>query len=228
MHSFHHGGGNGFNAYGGNNHGNGDFTSRRHVGVEFPKANKLSQAQDVIDRKVIHYEKKNTCIFVKEEKSREEKVKSVVSTKESEGNRKGSECLIKNHEILKEEQVEEKQDEIEKSEETKEEMSLMIFERDEREEMRESSCDISSSSNSLSSKEVNLFTNSNNHFLTCFSLSVQKFEAQDMENEGSLSYRLYKTIIFLPSTSFLSFDFIINDIIVVLFLSFVIEFNLNS
>ncbi|KAI5672143.1 hypothetical protein M9H77_12507 [Catharanthus roseus] len=30
MHSFHHGGGHGFNAYGGNNHGNGDFTSRRH------------------------------------------------------------------------------------------------------------------------------------------------------------------------------------------------------
>ncbi|KAI5672270.1 hypothetical protein M9H77_12634 [Catharanthus roseus] len=32
-HNFHHGGGNGFNAYGGNNHGNGNFTPRRHVGV---------------------------------------------------------------------------------------------------------------------------------------------------------------------------------------------------
>ncbi|KAI5650401.1 hypothetical protein M9H77_36406 [Catharanthus roseus] len=44
---------------------------------EFTKANKLSQGQAVIDRKVIHHEKKNTCTFVKEEKSREEKVKSV-------------------------------------------------------------------------------------------------------------------------------------------------------
>ncbi|KAI5672853.1 hypothetical protein M9H77_13217 [Catharanthus roseus] len=31
MHSFHYDGGYRFNAYGGNNHGNGDFTSRRHV-----------------------------------------------------------------------------------------------------------------------------------------------------------------------------------------------------
>ncbi|KAI5681764.1 hypothetical protein M9H77_02992 [Catharanthus roseus] len=29
IHNFHHGGGNGFNAYGGNNHGNGNFTPRR-------------------------------------------------------------------------------------------------------------------------------------------------------------------------------------------------------
>ncbi|KAI5667303.1 hypothetical protein M9H77_17156 [Catharanthus roseus] len=107
-----------FNAYGGNNHGNGDFTSRRHV--KSTKANNLSQAQDVIDRKVIHHEKKNTCIFVKEEKSRVEKVKSVVSTKESEGKRKDSECLIENHESLKEEQVKEKQDQIEKSEKQRE------------------------------------------------------------------------------------------------------------
>ncbi|KAI5667462.1 hypothetical protein M9H77_17315 [Catharanthus roseus] len=33
MPSFHLGGGNGFNAYSGNNHGNRDFTSRRHFGV---------------------------------------------------------------------------------------------------------------------------------------------------------------------------------------------------
>ncbi|KAI5682213.1 hypothetical protein M9H77_03441 [Catharanthus roseus] len=33
MHSFHHGGGNGFNVYGGNNHGNGNSTSKRHNGV---------------------------------------------------------------------------------------------------------------------------------------------------------------------------------------------------
>ncbi|KAI5652997.1 hypothetical protein M9H77_30184 [Catharanthus roseus] len=37
------------------------------------------------------------------------------------------------------------------------------------------------------------------------------FEAQDMENEGSLDYKLYKTIMFLPSTSSLSFDFRINE-----------------
>ncbi|KAI5667895.1 hypothetical protein M9H77_17748 [Catharanthus roseus] len=34
MNNFHHGGGNGVNAYGGNNHGNGSFTSKRHNGVD--------------------------------------------------------------------------------------------------------------------------------------------------------------------------------------------------
>ncbi|KAI5663354.1 hypothetical protein M9H77_22677 [Catharanthus roseus] len=33
MHNFHHDGGNRFNAYGGNKHGNGNFTPRRQVGV---------------------------------------------------------------------------------------------------------------------------------------------------------------------------------------------------
>ncbi|KAI5650289.1 hypothetical protein M9H77_36294 [Catharanthus roseus] len=60
------------------------------------------------------------------------------------------------------------------------------------------------------SEEMNLFTYSNNHFLAYFSPSVKKFEAQNMKNEGSLGYKLYKTISFLPPTSFLSFDFIIN------------------
>ncbi|KAI5672035.1 hypothetical protein M9H77_12399 [Catharanthus roseus] len=89
-------------------------------------------------------------------------------------------------------------------------MSLMIFEGDKREEMKERCCDIISPLNSPSNEEVNLLTNSINHFLACFSLCVQKFEAQDLKNEGSLYYKLYKTISFLPSTSFLSFDFIIN------------------
>ncbi|KAI5667922.1 hypothetical protein M9H77_17775 [Catharanthus roseus] len=61
------------------------------------------------------------------DKSSEEKVKCC-EYKRSEGKRKESECLIENHESLKEEQDKEKQDEIEKSEGTKEEMSLMIFE----------------------------------------------------------------------------------------------------
>ncbi|KAI5681040.1 hypothetical protein M9H77_02267 [Catharanthus roseus] len=91
------------------------------------KANELSQAEDVLDRKVIHHEKKNTFTFVKEEKSREEKVKSVISTKENEGKRKESECLIENHESLKEETSGRKENEIEKSEEITEQMSLMIF-----------------------------------------------------------------------------------------------------
>ncbi|KAI5682055.1 hypothetical protein M9H77_03283 [Catharanthus roseus] len=62
----------------------------------------------MFDRKGIHYEKKNTCTFVKEETSIEEIVKSVVSTKESEGKRKESEYLIEKHESIKEKQVEEK------------------------------------------------------------------------------------------------------------------------
>ncbi|KAI5668263.1 hypothetical protein M9H77_18116 [Catharanthus roseus] len=81
------------------------------------KANELSQAQD-------------------EEKSREEKLKTIVSTKESKEKIKESECFIENHESLKEEQVKVKQDQIEKGEKRKEEISLMIFERDKREEMR--------------------------------------------------------------------------------------------
>ncbi|KAI5681950.1 hypothetical protein M9H77_03178 [Catharanthus roseus] len=112
---------------------------------------------------------------------------------------------------LKEEEKEEKQDETEKIEETKEEMSSILFEGDKREEMKESCCNISSPLNSLSSEEVNLFTNSNNHFLACFSPGLKKFEAQNMENEGNLCYKLYETISFIPSTSFLFFDFIINE-----------------
>ncbi|KAI5676637.1 hypothetical protein M9H77_07587 [Catharanthus roseus] len=112
------------------------------TGEKSTKKNKLSQAKDVIDRKVIHHEKKNTCTFVKEEKSREEKVKSVVSTKESEGKRKESECLIENHESLKEKQG------------------------DKREEMRQSCCDISSSLNSLSTEEMNLIQPQFLNFLT--------------------------------------------------------------
>ncbi|KAI5663338.1 hypothetical protein M9H77_22661 [Catharanthus roseus] len=103
---FHRGSGNRFNAYGGNNRGNGYFTSRRHVGVgNFSSYDKSSgytsydyygghgrvnakyeyyerspydcyeeyhhsyafTAQDVIDIKVIHHEKKNT-VPCKEEK----------------------------------------------------------------------------------------------------------------------------------------------------------------
>ncbi|KAI5667651.1 hypothetical protein M9H77_17504 [Catharanthus roseus] len=41
--------------------------------------------------------------------------------------------------------------------------------------------------------------------------NMNKFEAQNMEYEVNLGYKLYKTISFLPSISFLSFDFIINE-----------------
>ncbi|KAI5653860.1 hypothetical protein M9H77_31047 [Catharanthus roseus] len=79
------------------------------MGEKSAKVNEPSQAQDVLDRKVsLHHEKKNTCTFVNEEKSRKEKVKSVGSTKESEGKGKEIKCLIENHESLKEEHMEEK------------------------------------------------------------------------------------------------------------------------
>ncbi|KAI5664119.1 hypothetical protein M9H77_23442 [Catharanthus roseus] len=83
--------------------------------------------------------------------------------------------------------------------------------REIKEEMRESCCDTSSPLNSLSSEEVNLFANSINHFLAYFSTCAQKFETQNMENEGSLCYNLCETISFLPSTFFLSFDLKINE-----------------
>ncbi|KAI5681378.1 hypothetical protein M9H77_02605 [Catharanthus roseus] len=50
-----------------------------------------------------------------------------------------------------------------------------------------------------------------NFQLVLKSLFYEKFEAQNMLNEGSLGYKLYETISFLPSKSFLSFDFIINE-----------------
>ncbi|KAI5681166.1 hypothetical protein M9H77_02393 [Catharanthus roseus] len=43
------------------------------MGEMSAKANELSKGQDVIDRKISDHEKKNTCTFVKEEKSRKEK-----------------------------------------------------------------------------------------------------------------------------------------------------------
>ncbi|KAI5664199.1 hypothetical protein M9H77_23522 [Catharanthus roseus] len=46
------------------------------MGKKSTKVYELSQAQDVVDKKVIHHDEKKTCTFIKEEKSREEKVKS--------------------------------------------------------------------------------------------------------------------------------------------------------
>ncbi|KAI5663091.1 hypothetical protein M9H77_22414 [Catharanthus roseus] len=39
------------------------------MGEKSTKVNELSQAQDVLDRKVMHHEKKNICTLVKEENS---------------------------------------------------------------------------------------------------------------------------------------------------------------
>ncbi|KAI5653025.1 hypothetical protein M9H77_30212 [Catharanthus roseus] len=54
------------------------------TGEKSTKANKLSQAQDVLDRKVIHHEKKNTCTFVKEEKLRDEESEECCEHKRNE------------------------------------------------------------------------------------------------------------------------------------------------
>ncbi|KAI5662628.1 hypothetical protein M9H77_21951 [Catharanthus roseus] len=129
---------------------------RNKFGVEHHERQRQNQAKQMsfhklkmyLIEKVIHHKKKNSCTIS------EEKVKSVVGTKESEGTRKVSESLIENHESLKEEQEKEKQNEIEKSEETKEEMSLMIFEEDKREEMKERCCDISLPLNLLSMRRI--------------------------------------------------------------------------
>ncbi|KAI5669375.1 hypothetical protein M9H77_19228 [Catharanthus roseus] len=52
--------------------------------------------------------------------------KSVVSTKETVGKTKESECLTENNKSFKDEQVEDKQYEIEKCKKSKEEMSLIV------------------------------------------------------------------------------------------------------
>ncbi|KAI5681211.1 hypothetical protein M9H77_02438 [Catharanthus roseus] len=59
-------------------------------------------------------------------------------------------------------------------------------------------------------------------------IECDKFEAQNMENKGSLCYKLYKAISFLPSTSFLSIDLIINESSSCSFSLFWDRFNLNS
>ncbi|KAI5681226.1 hypothetical protein M9H77_02453 [Catharanthus roseus] len=62
MHNFHHRGGNGFNAYGRNNHGNGNFTPnmlelaetlKPSIIEEIPKVNELPQAQEVVEESIV-------------------------------------------------------------------------------------------------------------------------------------------------------------------------------
>ncbi|KAI5672867.1 hypothetical protein M9H77_13231 [Catharanthus roseus] len=63
-HNFNHGDCNRFNAYGVNNHGNGNFTSRRHVGAEYSKEkeNELEKRERVNE---------NGCFNEKQESERE-------------------------------------------------------------------------------------------------------------------------------------------------------------
>ncbi|KAI5663997.1 hypothetical protein M9H77_23320 [Catharanthus roseus] len=46
MDNFHHGGGNGVNAYGGNNHRNGNFTPKRHNGEEITNVEHCDLTRD--------------------------------------------------------------------------------------------------------------------------------------------------------------------------------------
>ncbi|KAI5662516.1 hypothetical protein M9H77_21839 [Catharanthus roseus] len=128
-------------------------------GLENHEGKRQGQAKDkFIELSMVEKSLKTHATEVKirvEQGSFNKEQSSVVSTKESKGKTNENECLIENHESFIEEQVEEKKNEIEKSEETKEEMSSILFEGDKREETKESCCDISLLLNSLSSEEFN-------------------------------------------------------------------------
>ncbi|KAI5676924.1 hypothetical protein M9H77_07874 [Catharanthus roseus] len=102
---------------------------------------------------------------------------------------KDGECLIENYKSLKEK---EKQDEIQKSEETKKEKSLMIFEGDKREQIKQSCCDISSSVTSLSSEEEFLFLKLiNPRLLRSLGHSFPEVLAIKLGKSSSSHYRVY-------------------------------------
>ncbi|KAI5672861.1 hypothetical protein M9H77_13225 [Catharanthus roseus] len=162
----------------------------QHVSEEKSREEKVKSDKNVSDQKKESSKEKKRRM----EQDKYECINSDVSTNRNEGKSKEIEGLIENHESLKEGQVEGKKYEIEKSEETEEELSSILFQGDKREEVKKSCCNISSPLNSLSSEEV-----------------LQKFEAQKMENEGSVCYKLYKTISFLRSSYVLLLDFIINE-----------------
>ncbi|KAI5651021.1 hypothetical protein M9H77_37026 [Catharanthus roseus] len=69
MHNFHHGGGNGFNGYGGNNHRNGNFTPKRHNGLgnfsSYARSFEHTSYDDYGERVKIFDQKKKTKSIIK-------------------------------------------------------------------------------------------------------------------------------------------------------------------
>ncbi|KAI5653367.1 hypothetical protein M9H77_30554 [Catharanthus roseus] len=60
-------------------------------------------------------------------------------------------------------------------------------------------------------KVVSVFTYQTNSILVSDSSCVQKVLLQNMENEGSLDYKIYKTISFFTPTSYLCFDHFLKE-----------------
>ncbi|KAI5677390.1 hypothetical protein M9H77_08340 [Catharanthus roseus] len=147
MHNFHHGSDNGFNAYGGNNHGNPNFTPGRHFRVEFSEVNDLPQAQEVVDKSIVlHVEEEafneELCDFMSGKNQEKERVEE----KERLVERLCifySICII-----LKEsenfESSKEKESELKKMKVEQREKEIVVLEK---------------------SKELNLYANETNSFL---------------------------------------------------------------
>lgn len=106
----------------------------------------------------------------------------------------------------KDECLKEKEYDLDKSEETKEIESLSKRYESLKEEGKEKE-QVGFETN----EELNFFTNQSNSFLVSNFLCVQPFWIQNMENEGSLDYNIYKTISFYPPIPYLCFDHLLKE-----------------
>ncbi|KAI5673892.1 hypothetical protein M9H77_14256 [Catharanthus roseus] len=184
MHNFHHGAGNGVNAYGGNNHGNGNFTSR-NVGLPSGRRN----------------DKKETKTDENGAKTMKAKAvdKAVASTEDSRA------IYIAESELL--ECSKEKESEFEKSERVEENECFIVKQESEKEEQRERKIVVLEKS-----EEVNFYANETNSFFASESLCVHNFEDSSKDKDGKLAYKPIKTINFFPYNSYLFFEIYFKEI----------------
>ncbi|KAI5675997.1 hypothetical protein M9H77_06947 [Catharanthus roseus] len=230
--NFHHGGGNGFNTYGGNNHGNGNFIPRRHVGVgnfssyaksfehtsygdyaEFSKVNELPQAQEIDEESIVFHvvegtSKEETCCIMSG-KSIENKENERAEEKERLVEKL---CIFDSISIFSKESEhlkcsKEKESEHEKSERVKENVCFIEEQENENEDQKEKEIVVFEKN-----EELNFYANKTDSFFASKFLCVQKFEDPSKDEGGKLAYKSIKTINFFPSNSYLSFDIYFKEI----------------
>ncbi|KAI5677804.1 hypothetical protein M9H77_08754 [Catharanthus roseus] len=209
MHNFHHGGGNGVNAYGAGNHGHGNFISKRHNGVSNFSSNAKSYGRTSYD----HYGdveeeafKEEPCCIMSG-KSIEIKEKERMEEKERLMERS---CKFDSISIISKgsehfEYSKEKESELEKSEIVKENEWFIEKQESEKEEQRDKEIVIFEKS-----EEVNFYANKTNSFFASEFLCVQNFEDSSKDEGGKLAYKFTKTINFFSSNSYLSFEIYFN------------------
>ncbi|KAI5672871.1 hypothetical protein M9H77_13235 [Catharanthus roseus] len=203
MHNFHHGGGNAFNTYGGSNHENGNFITRRLVGVVyFSSYVKYFEhtSYDVYggygrdNAKCYNYEHSPYDCYekyhhIKEEMSNMERCDFMSDKNTEKGSIENQEkerlgerlCIFDSISIISKESVhfessKEKESELEKSERVKE-SEFFIEIQESKKEQKE--------------KEIIVLEKSEKNF------------EDSSKDGGKLSYKSIKTINFFPSNSYL-------------------------